>query len=26
MEWWVELSEIVRNFGLLGAAIIGVRS
>ena len=24
MAWWVELSEIVRNFGLLGAAIVGV--
>ena len=24
MAWWVEISEIVRNFGLLGAALVGV--
>ena len=24
MAWWVELSEIVRNFGLLAAAVVGV--
>ena len=24
MDWWVELSEIVRNFGLLAAAVVGV--
>jgi hypothetical protein len=23
-DWWVPLSEVVRNFGLLGAAIVGV--
>jgi hypothetical protein len=24
MEWWVAVSELVRNFGLLGAAVIGL--
>ena len=24
MQWWIDLSEIVRNFGLLAAAIIGI--
>ncbi len=24
MEWWVAVSELVRNFGLLGAAVAGL--
>jgi hypothetical protein len=24
MEWWIAVSELVRNFGLVGAAIIGL--
>jgi len=24
MEWWIQLSEVTRNFGLLGAAVVGV--
>ena len=24
MEWWVAVSELTRNFGLVGAAVIGV--
>lgn len=24
MEWWIAVSELVRNFGLLGAAVIGL--
>jgi HEAT repeat protein len=24
MEWWIAVSELVRNFGLLGAAVVGV--
>lgn len=24
MEWWIHVSEIVRNFGLLGAAVVGI--
>lgn len=24
MEWWIAVSEIVRNFGLIGAAVVGI--
>jgi hypothetical protein len=24
MEWWIDLSEVIRNFGLLAAAVAGV--
>jgi hypothetical protein len=24
MQWWIAVSELIRNFGLLGAAVVGV--